>query len=134
MDQRTGARPAEPWSVRVTEDAPLLAHLVHRLAPIAAAVVLPADHEVVVQGRPLVARRDCAWAVAVALAPMWDDAIPSDVDCTVVLSGTTYRTTGAEMRAVASGLDRSEWSDHVEVRVSGRGAGQVVSPPVAILG
>ena len=117
MDLRTEARAAESWSVRIGAEAPQLAHLVHREAHIAAAAVVAADGEVVVQGRPLGARRDCAWAVSVALAPMWTDVIPSDVDCTVVLSGTTFRTTGKQMQAVAAGADRARWSPTVEVLV-----------------
>ena len=117
MDLRTEARASESWSVRVGAEAPQLAHLVHRAAHIAAAAVVAGDGEVVVQGRPLGARRDCAWAVSVALAPMWIDVIPSDVDCTVVLSGTTFRTTGQQMQAVAADADRARWSPKVEVFV-----------------
>jgi hypothetical protein len=100
-------------------NAPLLAHQVHRTAAIEAAVVTPADGELVVQGRPTGPRRDCAWAVSVALAPMWaDEVIPDDVACRVVLSGTTYRTSGSHMRAVARGASRSTWADAVEVLIS----------------
>jgi hypothetical protein len=104
------------WTETVGANAPLIAHSVLRAAPIAAAVVEPADGEVVVVGRPMGARRDCAWAVSQALAPMWGgDVIPTDVACRVVLSGTTYRTEGAQMRALADGAGRAEWADAVEV-------------------
>src|ERR1700742_4913791 len=88
------------WTETVGTNAPLIAHSVLRAAPIAAAVVEPADGEVVVVGRPMGSRRDCAGAGSRALAPMWaDDVIPADVACRVVLSGTTYRTAGEQMRA-----------------------------------
>ena len=100
------------WSETVGANAPLIAHAVLRAAPIAAAVVELADGEVVVVGRPMASRRDCAWAVSQALAPMWaDGVIPAEVACRVVLSGTSYRTTGEHMRA----LDRTEWTNAVEV-------------------
>jgi hypothetical protein len=104
------------WTETVGANAPLIAHTVLRAAPIAAAVVEPADGEVLVVGRPMASRRDCAWAVSRALAPMWaDDVIPADVACRVVLSGTTYRTAGEQMRALAAGADRAEWANAVEV-------------------
>jgi hypothetical protein len=47
---------------------------------------------------------------------MWaDEVIPADVACRVVLSGTTYRTAGEQMRALAAGADRAEWTNAVEV-------------------
>jgi hypothetical protein len=104
------------WADTVWAQAPQLAHAVLHKAPIAAAMVRPLEDELLVQGRPLGSRRDCAWAVSVALAPMWGlEMIPTDVACTVVLSGTTYRTTGDQMRAVAGGADRAAWADSVEV-------------------
>ena len=116
IQQPVVLREGPAWSVTVTDNAPLLAHLVHRAAPIAAAVVVPDSDEVVVQGRPLGPRRDCAWAVASALAPMWgDEVIPSDVACRVVLAGTTYRTPGDKMLALAEGANRDLWAGSVEV-------------------
>jgi hypothetical protein len=103
------------WSETIDANAPQLAHTVLRAAPIAAAVVHPGEDELIVQGRPTGSRRDCAWAVSVALAPMWGDVIPSDVACRVVLSGTSYRTAGDQMLAVAGGADRAQWADAVEV-------------------
>jgi hypothetical protein len=118
VEHRANLDTAGSWTVSIGANAHQLAHLVHKSAPIAAAQVSAADHEVIVQGRPLGARRDCAWGVASALAPMWGDAVPADIDCTVVLAGTTYRTTGPQMQAVAAGADRYEWAAAVEVLVS----------------
>ena len=41
--------------------------------------------------------------------------IPSDVACRVVLAGTTYRTPGDQMLAVAAGANRDQWAGAVEV-------------------
>jgi hypothetical protein len=104
------------WTETVGANAPLIAHTVLRAAPIAAAVVEPGEDEVVVVGRPMGSRRDCAWAVSRALASMWaDEVIPTDVACRVVLSGTTYRTEGDQMRALGIRGDRVEWTNAVEV-------------------
>jgi hypothetical protein len=116
VNLRANSLVEECWSDTVGANAPLLAHTVLHAAPIAAAVVQPADGEVVVVGRPMGSRRDCAWAVSLALAPMWGgEMIPADVACRVVLSGTTYRTAGEQMRALAHGAGRAEWADAVEV-------------------
>jgi hypothetical protein len=104
------------WSEAIRSDAPQLAHIVLRSAPIEAAVVRAGDGEIVVQGRPTGSRRDCAWAVAVALAPMWArEIVPAEVACRVVLSGTSYRVSGDQMGNVARGADRTEWAEAVEV-------------------
>jgi hypothetical protein len=69
------------WTETVGTNAPLIAHTVLRAAPIAAAVVEPGDDEVVVVGRPMGSRRDCArTARAAADAGTWPPRLAGRAD------------------------------------------------------